>query len=145
MSFLEDGHSTLIGMELLPGVLFCEKRVTPPGLDGGGANDVTTMKNETWRTMAPKKLITMTNGGAKVAYDPAVYSLSQIQAVINVNQKLTVTFPDLSKVEFFGWLNKFEPDEVVEGEQPEADVEFIPSNRDSNTGDEAGPTYIPAP
>ena len=51
---IDDGHSTTISFADFPTVKFWEKEVTPPGVDGGGPNDTTTMRNVILRTMAPK-------------------------------------------------------------------------------------------
>lgn len=141
MGIQEDGFSTTIsfsaggsGIE----VFMAEKTVTPPGISGGGGNDVTTMRNTEWRTMAAKKLKTLTNGSATVAYDPAIYD--EILALVQVNQLITITFPDTSTVDFWGFLDEFTPGDSEEGEQPTADLVIIPSNR-NNDGTEVGPDY----
>lgn len=138
MPVLEDGFSTIYTFALAPVVKFAEKTVTPPGFDGGGPNDVTTMRNEEWRTMAPKKLKTLTEAGASCAYDPAF--IEDVNDMINVNQLITVTFPDGSSWDFWGYLDKFTPGEHQEGEQPEADVVIQPTNRDAS-GNEVAPVY----
>jgi hypothetical protein len=99
---LDDGFSTIITFSSAPSVKFYEKEVTPPGVSGGGANDTTTMRNTTWRTMAPKKLKTLSEAGASVAWDPAAYN--DVLAMIQVNQQITVTFSDGSTIQFWGWL-----------------------------------------
>lgn len=136
---LRDGHATRIYFDLAPTVQFWEKSVTPPGLDGGGENDTTTMHNVRWRTRQPKKLITLTEVSASCAYDPAVYD--SILNIINVNQWITVEFSDGSTVSFYGWLNQFTPNDISEGEQPTADIQIIPSNQD-NSGNEVNPDYV---
>ncbi len=138
---IDDGFSTLIEFSLNPGVKLWEKEVTPPGMDGGGPNDTSTMRNVTWRTFAHKGLITMTAMTFKAAYDPTVYN--QLRAMINKNQQISVTFADGSVLSIWGWLNKFQPGASAEGSQPTADCEFQPSNQDDN-GDEAEPTMIEA-
>ena len=140
-NIINDGHSTLITLSGAPSIEFCEKTVKPPGVAGGGANDVTTMKNATWRTRSPKQLKTLTPANATVAYDPAVYDT--VVAQINVNQLITVLFADGSTLAFWGWLDEFEPGDVEEGSQPEADVVFIPSNQDG-AGAEISPLYTSA-
>ena len=118
-----------------------EKEVTPPGVDGGGANDATTMRNTTWRTMAPKVLKTLTESPIVVAYDPEFYN--EMVAMINDNQQITITFPDLSRLIFWGWINSFTPNANVEGEQPTANLVIIPSNQDGNNNNaEIAPDYI---
>ena len=137
---LNDGHPTRITFTDFPVVEFCEKEVTPPGVEGGGANDTTCMKNTVWRTMQPKKLKTLAEGGATVAYETVV--IDTIVAMVNVNQLITVTFPDGSSVAFWGWLDTFVPGALVEGEQPTAEITIIPSNQDA-AGAEAGPVHTP--
>ena len=142
MAFLNDGHSTTYEFSVAPSVLFREKEVTPPGIDGGGPNDTTTMRNVEWRTRQPKALKTLTESAVTVSYDPAVYD--DILAMINVNQLITLTFSDGSTLAFWGWFNNFTPGACVEGEQPTADCTVVPSNQDSNS-DEVAPVYAAAP
>lgn len=138
MTILKDGFSTTIEMSGAPGILLHEKEVTPPGVDGGGEINTTTMRNNEWRTKAPKSLRDLTESPATCAYDPAVYD--EIMSQLQVNQEITVTFPDGSTLTYWGWLDKFVPNAHVEGEQPTAEVTFIPSNQD-NSGVEQAPVY----
>lgn len=138
MGRMDDGFSTLIS---LGGTDFWEKSVTPPGLSAGGEIDTTTMRNTTWRTRNPKSLVTMTPMSATCAYDPEGYET--ILAQLGVNQEIVVTFPDGSTLTFWGWLDEFTPGESVEGEQPTADVTFIPSNQNAS-GVETAPVYAAA-
>jgi len=139
---IDDGFKTIFSFANYPTVKFYEKTVTPPGLDGGGMNDTTTMRNTRWRTRAPKKLLTMTAMTASCAYDPEVYE--DIVAMMQENQLITVTFPDESTVEFWGAVDKFVPGEVKEGDQPVATVTIEPTNQDED-GTEVAPVYTPAP
>lgn len=138
MARLDDGHSTFLTFAENSSVKFYEKTVTPPGIKGGGPNDTTTMHNETWRTHAPKKLKTLSEGGASVAYDTAVYT--QILAMINVNQLITIHFPDGSTYAFWGWIDEFTPGAIKEGEQPVAEVKMQPSNQ-NDSDVETNPVY----
>jgi hypothetical protein len=138
MARIDDGFSTTLEFADFPTVAFYEKTVTPPGMSGGGANDTTTMHNTTWRTMAPKQLKTMSEGSAKVSYDPVVYQ--DVVSMINVNQLITVNFPDGSSLDFWGWLDEFTPDEVSEGAQPTATIKIIPSNQNDSLV-ETAPVY----
>ena len=111
-------------------------------IDMGGENDTTTMRNEHWRTRQPKKLKTLTNMSVTGAYDAELYDDAQILALIGVNQEITVTFPDLDTLVFWGWLDKFTPGEISEGSQPTATLEIIPSNQDdSNPQVETAPVW----
>lgn len=140
--FLHDGYSTLISFDLSASVKFKEKTVTPPGLDGGGAIETTTMRSVKWRTNQPKALITLTECTMSASYDPEVYD--DILAMLNQNQEITIEFPDLSTYLFWGWIDKFEPEELSEGEFPTATVTIQPSNED-NSGNEVDPVYTAGP
>lgn len=127
MARMDDGFSTTI--TLANGTTLFEKSVTPPGLDGGGAIDTTTMRNTLYRTNSPKSLITLSESSVTVAYDPAAYST--LITALNTNQLITITFPDTSTIAFWGFLNSFTPGENTEGEQPTAELTIIPSNHDN--------------
>ncbi|MBU1067254.1 hypothetical protein KKE60_05675 [Patescibacteria group bacterium] len=126
MARLDDGYQTLISFAADPTVLFYEKTVTPPGVEGGGAIETTQMDNTAWRTFSPKSLLTLTNAGITVAYDPACYD--EIIALVNVNTVITITFPDASTLAFNGYLDKFTPNVCAEGEQPTAEIDVVCTN-----------------
>lgn len=138
---LDDGHSTTITFANAATIRLYEKEITPPGVSGGGENDTTNMLNTTWRTRAPKKLKSLAPASGTFAYDPQAYD--DIVTNINMNQLVTVTFPDNSTLSFYGWIDEFTPNAIVEGEQPTAEVTIIPSNQDSS-GAEAAPSYTQA-
>lgn len=140
---LKDGFSTKITFAADPDVSFWEKTVKPPGIDGGDPIEQTTMHSIAWRQMAPRQLRTLTESTTKVAYDPAVYS--QIVALINVETTVTVTFPDGSTLAFYGFLQKFEMDDLQEGTQPEATVTLTPTNFDPVNHVEAAPVLTSVP
>lgn len=142
MSYLNDGYQTLISFSANPTVHLKEKETTPPGIDGGDEVDTTTMRNTTWRTRQPRNLKTLTESSIVVSYDPVCYN--ELNAMINVNQEITVTFPDGSSVVFWGWLRTFTPNSNTEGDQPTANCGITPSNQDNN-GVEVGPTYNAGP
>lgn len=137
---LDEGHPTFITFAADPDVSFWEKTVTPPGLDGGDPVDTTTMHNTRWRTRGARVLITLTDSGTTVAYDPLFYS--QALALVNVETSITVTFPDGTTYSFYGFLRTFEPQEISEGEQPEANISITPTNKDPVTGDEEDPVLV---
>ena len=138
---MSDGYQTLVSFASDTTVLMYEKTVTPPGLDGGGEIDITTMLNAVYRSKSPKSLKTVTEAGFTASYDPAV--LSEILALVNVNNLITVTMPTGATWAFWGWLNTFTPGEHTEGEQPIATVQIIPSNV-NGSGVETAPVYTPA-
>ncbi len=134
---LQDGYQSLVTLALNDEIGFFEKAITPPGYDGGDAVETTTMFNTTYRTFASRALATMTEMTITAAYDPILYT--DILAAINRNDTITVTFPDGSQVSFYGYVKAFEPQEVVEGTQPEASVTIQPTNWDHANNVEAGP------
>ena len=135
---LDDGFSTIITLENIPSVKIYEKEVTPPGLTGGGPIDTTTMRNDSWRTMSPKSLKSMTALTAVVAF--ATEAIPVIQEQININQVITVTFPDNSSLAFYGWVDEFTLGKFSEGEQPTATLTIQPSLHNA-AGAEVAPDY----
>ncbi len=125
---LFDGHVTKVAFGHDLDISFWEKTVTPPGLDGGDLINITTMWNETWRTMIPRALITLSEFTLTAAYDPDVYD--EIRDILNNNGEVTVLFPDLSTLSFWGALRVFEPQTHEEGTQPEANITIAPTNWD---------------
>lgn len=135
---LDDGFSTVITFQNLPSVRVYEKEVTPPGYTAGGAIDTTTMRNTAYRTSAPRKLKSLTQVAATVAY--ATEALEQIWAQIGVNQQIYITFPDESTLAFWGWVEEFTPAAHTEGEQPTANLVVVCGMRDAD-GNEIAPVY----
>lgn len=135
---LEDGYQTLIAFERDPDVSFWEKAVAAPGMEGGDAIDTTTQHNTTWRTMASRALITLTEFTVTAAYDPDVYN-NIIDNLINQSGSITINFPDGSTLDFYGFLKTFEPQDLVEGTQPEAVITITPTNYDPVNDVEASP------
>ena len=137
---IDDGMFMTVQCVDRPNVLFEEKEITPIGYDAGGANDTTTMRRRKMRTKAPKKLLTATDLTLTVSYDPIIGS-TDIQFLMGRNAIWVLNYPDRSRVPFWGWLDKFTPGPVKEGEQPTATITIIPSNQDT-TGKEVLPGYI---
>jgi hypothetical protein len=121
---LTDGFKTLLFFD---GDNFVfEKEVTPPGWDGGGPNDITVMENTALRTFYPKKLITLTEAGIVCQYFSE--TLTELAAVMNVNQDVECLYSDGGSVVFWGWVDKWIPHPIKEGEPPLADLKIHPSN-----------------
>jgi hypothetical protein len=138
---MDDGFSTKIAFSADANVSFWEKTVTPPGIDGGDAIDTTTMHNVTWRTMAARKLRTLTDSSITVMYDPWVFD--QIVALVNIEQEVTVHFPNGDTLDFWGYLKSFTPGELVEGSPPEAEITIVCTNQNLS-GVEVSPTLTAA-
>ena len=126
---LQDGYQCLITFEADPDVALWEKSIQPPGFDGGEKIDQTTMHNTEFKTFSPQTLIEVTDSQTTAAFDPRVYT--QIRLLINVETTITITFPNGDTLAFFGYLQKFEVNEMSQGEQPEATVTIVATNKDS--------------
>lgn len=132
---LRDGFSTTISLPALgndiPAELnLWEKTVTAPGLDGGGAIEIATMRNRQWRTKSSKYLMTLGDLNLTVAYDPTTFGIlvGDVDAgIINANTVYNVFFPDGTYLSFYAYMDKFTPQEKKEGEQPLASVTIIPT------------------
>lgn len=143
---LNDGFPTRLTFSLASFVSFRAKTVKPPGLDAGGPVDTTTMDNTLYRTMQPKKLITLSPSTLNAAYDPEVYD--SILTMLGKLQQITVHFPPTGTqtvgalYTFWGWIDKFEPADIPEGSQPVASVTIQPSN-ENTSGIETAPVLTP--
>ncbi len=145
MARIDDGFSTTIILSATSsGVTLemFEKEVQPPGISAGGEIDTTTMLNTLYRTKEPKSLLTLMPLSLVVAYGSVLYDEMILQ--IKTNQLITITFPDASTIVFWGWIDEFAPNNLVEGEQPTANITIIPSNK-NNAGTEVAPVHTPAP
>ena len=146
-SKLQDGYQTVITFADDTDIALWEKTVTPMGLEGGEKVDTTTMHNVDVRTYGARFLKEVTDAQMIVAYDPA--ALADLLALINVPQKVTLTFPDGSTWEFDGYLKNFQPGSIQEGTQPEATCTIVATNTESTAGptegDEISPVYAAAP
>lgn len=132
---MPDGFSAKITFEDDPDISLWESSVTPPGIDGGDAIEQTTMHNTTWRTFAPRSLKTLSESTFEAGWDAWAYS--QLIAMINVNQVLTVTFASGDTLAFWGFLRTFTPSGLVRGEKPMATCAITPTNRDDAGNEEA--------
>ena len=138
MARINDGFPTTISFPSQTSGLtvFWEKEIAPPGISGGGPNDTTTMRNTAFRTMAPKNLKTLTAGSLVVAYDPDI--VTEFNSMINVNQLIVITFPGEETLSFWGFIDSITFANIVEGEQPTADIVIEPTNQD-NSDNEVAP------
>ena len=136
---LDDGQATRLTFATDPDVSIWEKAVQPPSLSGGGAIETTTFLNTVYRTRAPKSLLSLEDMSFTAAYAPSVYN--DMIAMMNVNQLITITFSDASSLAFYGFVDEFAPQEVAEGEQPEAECTVIPTLQ--NAGVETAPVFTP--
>lgn len=137
---LKDGFASFISFANNPDIAFWEKTVKPPGIDGGDKIDQTTMHNVDYRTYAARYLVDITDSTVTAAYDPAFWA--DILSQVNTPTTVTVEFPDGSTLAFFGYLKMFDPQELVDGEQPEAQIEIVATNVDPVSCQEFGPVMV---
>jgi len=120
---LYDGFVSKITFAADPNITFWEKSVKLPSLDGGEPINRSTMFNTVFKTKHPGGLVDVTPATAKVAYSLQAYT--DITAIINDETTITVTVCDGSQLSFFGYLQKFEPDELVPNTHPEAAITIV--------------------
>lgn len=134
---LNDGFPSFIAFASIPQLLIWEKQVQPPGIDGGDPIDTNNMHNDEWRTMAPRALKTLSPFTVVAGYDPGAYT--ELEALVNDPEAITVIFPDTSTLAFWGYLQKVEFSPMVEGTQPECTLTIVPTNYDPDNCVPAGP------
>ncbi len=137
--FLDDGFSTTIVFAARPTMSFKEKDVKPGGFDGGEPIDNSTMRNTRYHTMAPRTLIKVDPITMNVTYDTRL--ISQAQALIIVRTSCTIHFPDASTLSMYCFMQKFEQQELKEGELPMASITVVPTNYDPTNRVEQGPVW----
>lgn len=135
---MNDGHSTKIAFAVLSNASFWEKNVGVPGIDGGEAINISNMHNTTWRTMVPRALKTLTPFTVTALWDPRLLGTLNTTLVNNPGS-ITVHFPDTTTYDFFGYLQKGEPQPHEEGAPPEIQLTIVPTNYDPVNRVEAGP------
>lgn len=123
---LSDGQGTKITFVGTAITLWQETSVTPPAITGDGPIPMTTHYNTGVRTQKPKKLKSIGNVAATVKYDPEVIDV--VMAQLQVNQQIKITFPDLTTLTFWGWLEEFNPGACEEGAEVTADIVVMISN-----------------
>ena len=136
---MKDGYQTLISFASNPSIQFWEKTTSIPGMDGGEPTDGTTMHNLVVRTKGARHLVTYMPIKVKAEYSPAVYS--QIKALINTPDSVTVKIPTGNTVCFWGFLQKAEFGDYEDGKPPEVDLTIVPTNEDPTTLAEQPPVF----
>jgi hypothetical protein len=140
---LGDGYQTLVAFSADNNIAFWEQSITPPGIKAEDPKDTSTMHNTKWRTFSPRRLITMSAFKMNVHYDPKVYQ--DILALVNINTTVTVHFPDVSSLCFYGVVTEFQPDALEEGKIPSASVTVFVTNTDPSDCTEQDPVYTSGP
>lgn len=134
---IENGHPTIISLALDPDFSFWETDVTPPGIDGGDANDLTNMHNTAWRTYAARTLKQLTEVGATGQY--TLGSWTNFVTLVNEPTTVTIHFPGGGTLAFYGYVRSWIPGAAVEGEPPTSTLAVMPTNRDPSDDTEQPP------
>ena len=135
---LNDGPPSFIAFSVLPNAAFWEKRVQPPGIDGGPPIDISSMHNVTWITVVPQALKTLTPFTIEALYDPRILG-SLNASLVNNPGSVTVQFPELTDYDFWGYCQSGIPQPMVKGEPPMITLTVNPTNYDPSNRVEAGP------
>lgn len=141
---IRDGYATLFTLGAFPGIQLYERETTPPGIDGGGPIESTTMRNARWRTKDPKTLVGIGDVMATVCYASAAYE-DILTTAVNTPDSLLLFWPDGATLLVNGYVDKFSPTGHSEGNLPTANFVFVITNRNPTTGAEEGPVFTPAP
>jgi len=123
---LQDGFRTLVSFNLNPNLSIWQKRIKPWGFDAGGGINTSSMRNASFHTMFPKTLIKITDLTIAAAYDPNLYP--EYMAISRLIAGIITTYPDSAILTVYGWLDKIEPSEHTEGEQPMMTLTAIAAN-----------------
>ena len=138
---LASGHRTRVSIAADTDYEFFEKTVTPIGIEGGDAKDITTQHNTLWRTKTPGRLLDLTELTMEGSYD-ATLAYTSMASIINVCTTITIFFPDGSTLAFYGFVKSFIPGQMEEGEQPMATITIVPNNYDPINCIEEGPVFV---
>jgi len=133
------GFGTRITFSTSTTVVFKEKSVTLPGLEGGEPVETTTNANTAYKSFTPQDLVKLSDAGAVVTYD--VSTIAAIKAAININQVVTFTFADGSKWAVQGMLTEFIVNEDSPTDQPTANIKIVAEGEGTGA---AGITYSAA-
>lgn len=138
-TLLVDGLHNTISFLLANFTLEC-KELTVPGYDSRGGVDTTTLNNVSYVTMLPKLLKKQTDVSGVAVYNPT--KLSTAASKVGITDYVTITFNDGSTFSFWGWLDKFTPNAMKEGEQPTVNFTVICGHQNPTTFAEQGPTFV---
>lgn len=148
-TFLTDGFQTVVALYKAPLVaglappagigplvfLLVEKEVQTPSYSVGKI-ETTVMRNRSLRTYCAKSLNEIGDFTIKGQWDPALYQQLSVTAAVAPLEIGTILaigafFPDGSAVFFNGWIDKFTPEPLKEGEFPLAELKICIANRAS--------------
>lgn len=138
---IPDGFKTTIAFSRKSGVNLWPKDVTPPGFEGGGGIDVTTMLNVAYRTKRAKQLVTVDDISFDAGWDPSSYA-DYLGLINHDTGSISVFLPDGTYIDLYGYLNTFKPGRHSEGGMPIAACGIVITNWDAANRLEVGPVVV---
>jgi hypothetical protein len=135
---IPDGFGAKLAFNANPSLQVWEKKVKPLTVDGGDAVEQSTNWNANTRTFSARVLHKFDDITIEAGYNPDCYA--GILALVNVEGSITVYWPTGDKLDFYGYLKKFEDSDLTESEKPMATLTIALTNRDAD-GNEVPPVY----
>jgi len=142
MGFQDSGFSTRITFANADSgvtAFLREEEITPFTLSMGGANDVTSMQNTRYRTKKGKHLINIEPATLTIQYDPAI--LTDMVALMGVNQEMVITMPDGHTWTFWGEIDNFSPGPLSVSEDKSTATITLEVTNLNDSDVETGPVY----
>jgi hypothetical protein len=141
---MPEGYRATVAFSLKASLQLWERDLKPPGLDGGNMIDITTQFNNKWRTGFAQSLVKVDPISFTAAYDPDAYT-DIINTLLNAKTgSITFWLPSGDSIDMYGYLQKFEPQELKIGEYPMAQCTIEITNYDTANFLEVGPVYVAA-
>jgi hypothetical protein len=138
---MPEGYRATVAFSLAASVQLWERDVKPPGFDGGNMIDITTQFNNKYRTGFPQTLVKLDPISFVAAYDPDALT-TILNTLLNAKTgSVTFWLPSGDSIDVYGYLQKFEPQELKIGEYPMAQCTVEITNLDPTTFTEQGPVY----
>lgn len=143
---MPEGHQILIAINGYTTICFWEIDIKPPAMDGQEPIDTTTQFNTQVHTMYPRVLKKWDAVSVQASYAPAVYL--DVYRIINVVLNMCIEFPNQDNLAFWGFIQKFEPEALKEGDYPKANISIVianfdPSEWSANIFMERPPVFLP--
>jgi hypothetical protein len=138
---LQDTYQAVLVFAKDPNISLWIKSVKPPSLSNGDPVNLTNMHNTQVRTFGPRALVTVGPVTFVASYDPDVYDEALAIMGANSNDSCTMHFPDGSTLDFYGYLQELDPQEIAEdsSDQPVANCTVQVTNWDSTNDVEEVP------
>lgn len=136
----DDGFGAAIVFASNPTIELWETSVQPPSGDGGDPIVTSTHRNTARVTKAAQRLVETGDSVVVCTYDPAV--VTELDALVNEEQVITVVWGDGTTLAYYGYLRKYEFSPLVKGQQPTVTLTIVATNFDPVNCEEANPVLV---